>query len=60
MTTLDMEFLRIEGWVFRLQGGRWSDKLEIWRLDVRRMLGVRRGGEGFMTCFRYLMVFHKE
>jgi hypothetical protein len=22
--------------------------------------GVRRGEEGFVTCFRYLVVFHKE
>jgi hypothetical protein len=29
-------------------------------LLVQVPCGVRRGGEGFVACFRYLVVFHKE
>jgi hypothetical protein len=35
-----MGFLRLEGWVLRLKGEDQRDKVEIRRLDVRRILGL--------------------
>jgi hypothetical protein len=70
-----MGSLRLVGCVVQPRPGEWGGgKVGRRRLVVRRMLGlsfsvgllaqvpsgVRRGGEGLVECFMYLVVFHKE